>query len=103
MMLVWPTVVHTCTPLMPSPSTPLLRMQNSPHFEGGLHLVNRREGDAVVLSFRIDNIERSTMAKNFENDLREMIWQTGAAEVSRLHRPNLSGPGPVGQLASSAE
>lgn len=76
---------------------------NSPHFEGGLHLVNRREGDAVVLSFRIDNIERSTMAKNFENDLREMIWQTGAAEVSRLHRPNLSGPGPVGQLASSAD
>ena len=65
--------------------------------------MNRREGDAVVLSFRIDNIERSTMAKNFENDLREMIWQTGAAEVSRLHRPNLSGPGPVGQLASSAE
>eukprot|EP00055_Hartaetosiga_balthica_P011253 m.50500 g.50500 ORF g.50500 m.50500 type:complete len:1016 (+) comp7516_c0_seq1:171-3218(+) len=54
---------------------------NSAKFEGGLHLINQAEGKIVALTFRVENMEKSTMARNFVHELMEMIWLNEAIEA----------------------
>ena len=66
--------------------------QLTDHFENGFELINNYDGGNEILLFRIDNLATSTMAKNFERDLREMLWQCEVIEGVRFKDLNLAGP-----------
>eukprot|EP00049_Salpingoeca_infusionum_P015394 m.299280 g.299280 ORF g.299280 m.299280 type:complete len:1015 (+) comp15868_c2_seq5:601-3645(+) len=67
-------------------------------FLNGLHLVNKFDSNVTLVSFIIDNMKTSTMAQNFEANLKEMIWQTEVLDGVRLRRLDLSGPQPTDSL-----
>ena len=70
----------------------MLYPQTTDHFASGIQLINTFDHHQVLLRFYIENLETSTMAKNFVADLREMIWQCEAIEGVRLNKLDLAGP-----------
>ena len=70
----------------------LLPLQTTEHFANAIQLINKFDHGEVLLRFFIENLETSTMAKNFVNDLREMIWQCEAIEGVRFNKLDLAGP-----------
>jgi hypothetical protein len=67
-------------------------LKTTDHFASGIQLINTFDHHQVLLRFYIENLETSTMAKNFVSDLREMIWQCEAIEGVRLNKLDLAGP-----------
>eukprot|EP00730_Choanoeca_flexa_P016360 TRINITY_DN7706_c0_g2_i1.p1 TRINITY_DN7706_c0_g2~~TRINITY_DN7706_c0_g2_i1.p1 ORF type:complete len:362 (+),score=102.23 TRINITY_DN7706_c0_g2_i1:1-1086(+) len=69
-----------------------ISQRTTDYFANGIQLINTFDQHQVLLRFYIENLETSTMAKNFVTDLREMIWQCEAIEGVRLNKLDLAGP-----------